>query len=403
MPQPPHRWLPEEDEILRREVLSQCKFTPIAEGALKDWQCIASSLPGRTNKDCRKRWHNVVSGGMNKGHWTQAEDKLLTDAVENYGKSWIVVANKIKSRNADQCSKRWNQFLDPELDRSQWTDDENQLLLEACKKKGRQWKEIQVEHFPSRSRNAIKNQYTILSRRNKNGQTGEANLRLSRMETEASELVKTEEPKHMEDHEMSFLDSTDLPPGLDLSNTDVMMDLSASLDEHDFSANTLTNWDAYVGNTTDTLSHWTTDPPLLDTVTQNTGSMQDLAQFFPAEDFSDWSNTDTKHDLSKPVHLTSFDFTYQNMYIPAPDEPLYLPDSSHKLLLDPAVGHNSQQQNLQPNTITVTPQDSDSPGSMPDDNPAKITLTIHNPSSLTVEQLMKIAMGNKSGFRFERD
>lgn len=53
---------------------------------MKDWQCIATKLPGRTNKDCRKRWHNVVSGGVNKGHWTQDEDKLLTEAVQTRGK-----------------------------------------------------------------------------------------------------------------------------------------------------------------------------------------------------------------------------------------------------------------------------------------------------------------------------
>ena len=58
----------------------------VSQGGVRDWQNIAAKLPGRTNKDCRKRWHNVVAGGMNKGHWTDAEDKLLIDAVNTHGK-----------------------------------------------------------------------------------------------------------------------------------------------------------------------------------------------------------------------------------------------------------------------------------------------------------------------------
>lgn len=110
MPQPPNRWTLEEDQLLRQEVLAQRMYSDyfispspiialftncnpctaqcitVSQGDVRDWQTIAVKLPGRTNKDCRKRWHNVVAGGMNKGHWTDAEDKLLIDAVNTHGK-----------------------------------------------------------------------------------------------------------------------------------------------------------------------------------------------------------------------------------------------------------------------------------------------------------------------------
>jgi hypothetical protein len=46
---------------------------------------IAASLPGRTNKDCRKRWHNSVAGGLKKGQWSKSEDALLARGVEQHG------------------------------------------------------------------------------------------------------------------------------------------------------------------------------------------------------------------------------------------------------------------------------------------------------------------------------
>ena len=57
-----------------------------AQGEVKDWCYVANHLPGRTNRDCRKRWYNVVSGGLNKGHWTAEEDRLLINALTTHGK-----------------------------------------------------------------------------------------------------------------------------------------------------------------------------------------------------------------------------------------------------------------------------------------------------------------------------
>ncbi|KAE8312158.1 hypothetical protein BDV41DRAFT_589134 [Aspergillus transmontanensis] len=118
MPRAPQKWTPEEDKLLCREVHSQ-----LSEGRGKN--------PMLT-RDCDR---------------------------------WTVVADVVKTRSADQCAKRWKQCLDPQLDRSEWTELENRRLMEACAVKGRRWKEIQMEHFPTRSRNSIKNQHTILTRR----------------------------------------------------------------------------------------------------------------------------------------------------------------------------------------------------------------------------------------------
>jgi Myb-like DNA-binding domain len=94
MPRTPRYWNPEEDEILRRGIddcgrwvfPSAICLTPTDHrGVAVDWCAIAAQLPGRTNKDCRKRWHNAVTACINKGQWTKAEDELLKQGVSDFG------------------------------------------------------------------------------------------------------------------------------------------------------------------------------------------------------------------------------------------------------------------------------------------------------------------------------
>ncbi|XP_014552463.1 hypothetical protein COCVIDRAFT_110292 [Bipolaris victoriae FI3] len=160
---PPRKWSLSEDQKLREGVEAQLR-----EGEVKDWCRIADSLPGRTNKDCRKRWHNSVAGGLKKGQWSKSEDDLLARGVEEHGQRWTVIANCVGTRSADQCAKRWQQSLDPNLDRSEWQETDDNELIDAVQQLGRHWKDIQREHFPERSKNDIKNRYTVLVRRYQN-------------------------------------------------------------------------------------------------------------------------------------------------------------------------------------------------------------------------------------------
>ncbi|PSN71244.1 hypothetical protein BS50DRAFT_570638 [Corynespora cassiicola Philippines] len=159
----PRKWTVAEDQKLREEVEAQ-----MSEGEVKDWCRVANKLPGRTNKDCRKRWFNSVAGGLKKGQWSKSEDLLLAQGVQQFGQRWTLVAGHVGSRSADQCAKRWQQSLDPDLDRSEWRDSDDKILIEAVQRLGRHWKDIQRDHFQGRSKNCIKNRYTVLKRRYQN-------------------------------------------------------------------------------------------------------------------------------------------------------------------------------------------------------------------------------------------
>ncbi|KAK0702424.1 hypothetical protein B0T21DRAFT_112094 [Apiosordaria backusii] len=154
------RWTEEEDSILYEEAMKQS-----TTGNVRDWHRIATKLPGRTNKDCRKRWVNKVCGGLKKGLWDPEEDRRLQSAVEKHGLRWPLIAAEVGYRSPDQCAKRWQYGLDPRLKHREWTPDEDKLLLSLVQERGREWKAIQHNHYPSRSRIDLKNRYTILMRR----------------------------------------------------------------------------------------------------------------------------------------------------------------------------------------------------------------------------------------------
>ncbi|TPX21327.1 hypothetical protein DIZ76_015283 [Coccidioides immitis] len=138
-------WTGDEDRILLQEAELQR-----TEGGTKNWNAIAEKLPGRTNKDCRKRWHKI-GPNIKKGVWTPEEDARLQEAVSLFGLKWTRVAEFVGSRNADH----------PSLSHTPWTEEQDQLLLMVVNKFGHNWSKISSTAFGDRSTSDIKNRYGI--------------------------------------------------------------------------------------------------------------------------------------------------------------------------------------------------------------------------------------------------
>lgn len=59
----------------------------------------------------------VLSPGLCKGPWSMEEDALLVQLYYRGFRNWGEVAEKVEGRNAKQCRERWNNHLNPDLNK----------------------------------------------------------------------------------------------------------------------------------------------------------------------------------------------------------------------------------------------------------------------------------------------
>lgn len=80
-----------------------------------------------------------VKGGV----WTNVEDQILRAAVSKYGLTqWSRVASLLPKKTAKQAKARWNEFLNPTINRSEWSREDDEKLLSLAKLLPHQWRSI---------------------------------------------------------------------------------------------------------------------------------------------------------------------------------------------------------------------------------------------------------------------
>ncbi|KAF5639580.1 putative BAS1-transcription factor [Fusarium sp. NRRL 25303] len=167
---PKHRrpWTAAEDATLRTLV----GHFGASRGSEGRWKDIASGLEGRTAKDCRKRWLHSLDPSLRKGRWTSQEDEILLSAYARLGPLWNEIALLIPGRKDDQCSKRYNDILNPSAKNrlSDWTAEEDNLLRQGVAALGHRWVAIS-SRIPGRPPLTCRNRWRTLSRLSHNRQS----------------------------------------------------------------------------------------------------------------------------------------------------------------------------------------------------------------------------------------
>ena len=136
-------WVKEEDRKL---------LTAVEKHGVGNWKKVAEEIEGRTDDQCQYRWQKMSDPVLIKGHWSVVEDDRLKEAVQIYGaKNWRKIAEHVGGRTEQQCHKRWNIVLNPEIIKGHWTrEQDNQLIKAELKYGAGNWCKI-AKHVQGRS------------------------------------------------------------------------------------------------------------------------------------------------------------------------------------------------------------------------------------------------------------
>ena len=72
---------------------------------------------------------------IKKSSWNEEEDKTIINGVFTYGKKWSKISKiLLPTRSAGQIRERYTNILDPELNKSKFTDDEDLTIINLFNK-----------------------------------------------------------------------------------------------------------------------------------------------------------------------------------------------------------------------------------------------------------------------------
>lgn len=96
--------------------------------------------------------------------FTPEEDAKLVSLVKEIGtKNWVKISQLMGTRNPRQCRERWSNYINPELRKDPWTEEEDRILEEKYAEFGPKWNKL-AKFFNNRGDNNIRNRWMMISR-----------------------------------------------------------------------------------------------------------------------------------------------------------------------------------------------------------------------------------------------
>ena len=143
-------WTKEEDDLLMKLAQSCTSIS---------WSGISKYFPAKTAPQLAGRWEKVLNPKLVKGSWTREEDEAILAFVQSNGdKDWSKLAVILNGRTGKQCRERFRNHLDPNLSKTAWTVEEDQMLVDLHARFGNSWTKIS-SFFNGRTDNSIKNRW----------------------------------------------------------------------------------------------------------------------------------------------------------------------------------------------------------------------------------------------------
>ncbi|KAL9542936.1 hypothetical protein MBANPS3_008357 [Mucor bainieri] len=122
------KWSPDEIERLT---------SLIQRYGENNMQQVAALMGSRTARQCLERWRWQMTNEK-KGRFSKEEGQRIMDAVAQYGENFAVVA-KVTGipRTPRHISQHYHNVLAPDIDKSEWSLAEEELVYNTCLKYGR--------------------------------------------------------------------------------------------------------------------------------------------------------------------------------------------------------------------------------------------------------------------------
>ncbi|KAI3792284.1 hypothetical protein L2E82_06159 [Cichorium intybus] len=98
------------------------------------------------------------SSDLKKGPWTPEEDEILRAYIQKHGhESWRALPKRAGlNRCGKSCRLRWINYLRPDIKRGNFSEDEENLIVNLHSTLGNKWSRI-ASQLPGRTDNEIKN------------------------------------------------------------------------------------------------------------------------------------------------------------------------------------------------------------------------------------------------------
>ena len=128
---------------------------------LSEEQALLSKRKHRTSStlDRKIKKPRTHSEGRTHGrnHWSDDEDQKLLEAARAHGftdgsdggaawsPDWGAISAQMDTRSPEQCRRRFTDYLDPTIDHSSLTEEEEQLLVQLVETHGTKWSAISSE------------------------------------------------------------------------------------------------------------------------------------------------------------------------------------------------------------------------------------------------------------------
>ena len=64
-------------------------------------------IPGRSSKQCRERWNNILNPDVKKGNWSADEDKIIFKMYHDIGTQWTKMTAELPGRTENSIKNRF--------------------------------------------------------------------------------------------------------------------------------------------------------------------------------------------------------------------------------------------------------------------------------------------------------